>query len=239
MNSRSSLTMVLVTVVLFAVCEIGAQQAPPSNGALYFQNSRFIGLTFQTDAEKVIRMVPKPLVPDNPGIVNLDIGLQKKKDGGMYNEAFVQIPVKMNGKSAMYMAWNLVDDSAMVKEGKNDLGLARKFAQFKLTHYMNKLYYQVFVDGKEFAVAEYTMGEQGDPRPQADKLIYGMNSKGLLGSFLANDFMVTKNFVLQGSLKTQDVGNASIPYLPVHKVITAYYYECDFAVQTVSDNIKK
>lgn len=190
------------TLLVFAACIFPAvcqSTNNPENIVGQFRNSRMISILFETDHEAVSRIVPAQFQTAASNLFDLNIATQIRSDGPMFYELFIQIPVQVNGREGSYIPISFVDSNE-ASNRINSKGLVSKPAEFLLLHGMNRLYYRVFINGTDIAVADYTIHDTyATGAPFELESFVNLSETGEFDNLQVTDFVITKAFDMGGS----------------------------------------
>jgi acetoacetate decarboxylase len=99
-----------------------------------FYNREYIIITYRTDPEALIRVVPEPLVVAAPEVKYEFIRMPDSTGFGDYTESGQVIPVTYKGQRGSYVHSMYLDDDAPISGGRELWGFPKKLASPKIRH---------------------------------------------------------------------------------------------------------
>jgi hypothetical protein len=212
-----------LAIALFASIVFGQN----NSDNMSLMKGRFVSVIFETDQATIDKLVPKKYQCANSKMFDLNVGTWVLADGSMYHDAFLQIPVMIDGKESYYVPIGYVDNGKEKVDYKNSFMANRKSANFQINQYMNKIYFQVIGKDKPIATLDYTMADQ-EPTPGSPERI-GVSSLPESGKpqTVKVSFVVTRSFYLKGSFSLDNLPEFLVPVIPVLRVQIAHYYESE------------
>jgi acetoacetate decarboxylase len=100
---------------------------PP--GPYRFINREYLIITYRTDPEALARVVPAPLIFDEPLVKYEFIRMPDSTGFGDYSESGQVIPVKFNGVEGGYTQAMFLNDGPPIYGGRELWGFPKKYAQ--------------------------------------------------------------------------------------------------------------
>jgi acetoacetate decarboxylase len=100
---------------------------PP--GPYRFVDREYLIITYRTDPEALVRVVPEPLTVDEPLVKYEFIRMPDSTGFGNYTESGQVIPVKYNGKDGNYTHAMFLNDGPPIYGGRELWGFPKKYAQ--------------------------------------------------------------------------------------------------------------
>lgn len=203
-----------------------------------YKGSEFIRITFQTSQELINRLVPKPLVTNVEGLINLDIGLQKMEIGLNYHEMILSVPVEFNGKKGVYAAILYLDDARAITPGREIWGFPKYFADISFQKDTNRVTVRISQGEIPLIEAELALGNSINnykaPDPLSFVLKYipsieegSVDVKQLNSVYLSN-YTFTKLRMAQAKLTINSIPDNSVGEIPIIKILSAVYFESNF-----------
>lgn len=191
---------------------------------------RFVSVLFETDQATVDKLIPKKYQSSKSKVMDMNIGTWVLPDGSIYHDAFLQIPVLVEGKEAFYVPIGYIDSETELANTKSTLHTNRKLANFQINHYRNKIFYKVSAKEEAIATADYSMGEQELVTSAPDRIGVSSLPENGKPEMVKVSFVITRSFQLQGSLSLGNLPEFLIPTIPIIKLQKAFYYEADETV---------
>ncbi len=102
-------------------------------GPYRFVNREFLIITYRTDPEALAKVVPEPLVVEEPLVKYEFIRMPDSTGFGDYTESGQVIPVTFNGVKGSYSHAMYLNDGAPILGGRELWGFPKKFAQPSLS----------------------------------------------------------------------------------------------------------
>ena len=102
-------------------------------GPYRFVNREFLIITYRTDPEALAKVVPEPLVVEEPLVKYEFIRMPDSTGFGDYTESGQVIPVTFNGVKGSYSHAMYLNDGAPILGGRELWGFPKKFAQPNLS----------------------------------------------------------------------------------------------------------
>jgi acetoacetate decarboxylase len=203
-----------------------------------YKGSEFIEITFQTSQDVLNRLVPKPLVANSEGLINLDIGLQKMVVGLNYHEMILSIPVEFNGKKGTYAAILYLDNARAITPGREIWGFPKYFADISFQKDTNKVAVRISKDEKLLIEANLELGniinnyKAPDPLSFVLKYIPSVEEGSVdvkqLNSVYLTNYTFTKLQLAKAKLTINSIPDNSIGEIPIIKILNATYFESNF-----------
>jgi acetoacetate decarboxylase len=250
-KSRSFLMTVLLMSTALALSGHGrdfegtflSRTAPPYGAPPYrYEGSRLVTVTFETSAEILRALVPKPLTVDKANVMSVTVGLQKIVEPRPtdYYEAYLSIPVLHGATRGTYLPILYLDKAMQIIGGREIWGFSKVDAEVHFEEADGKIHACVSQDGAALIDVVMTLGPQlptpeNSPRQPVFnmKLIPSVEKDAppdvmQLTSMTPRNATVTK---LCGGAATLALGStASSPLgkIPVRKITRCVYTESGF-----------
>jgi len=125
-------------------------------GPYRFINREFLTITYETDMDKLKKVVPEPLEVTDPLVKFEFIRMPDSSGFGDYTESGQVIPVTFNGQKGLYSHAMYLDDEAPIAGGREIWGFPKKLASPSLHVVQETLVGQLHYGDCQVALA--TMG---------------------------------------------------------------------------------
>jgi acetoacetate decarboxylase len=102
-------------------------------GPYRFINREFLTIAYRTDPEAIVKVVPEPLVVEEPLVKYEFIRMPDSTGFGDYTESGQVIPVTLGGVKGNYSHGMYLNDGAPIMGGRELWGFPKKFAQPRLS----------------------------------------------------------------------------------------------------------
>ena len=225
----------LFTIKLIALLFIfGIAQGQP----YAYKGSEFVRIAFQTSQDVINRLVPKPLVVNTGGLINLDIGFQKMEIGLNYHEMILSVPVEFNGKKGDYAALLYLDDFNAITPGREIWGFPKYFAEITFQKDTDHVTARISKDKKLIIEADVELGNIINNYKAPDPLNFVLKyipsvEEGLvdvkqLNSVYSSNFTFNKLQLAKAKLTINNIPDNSIGEIPIIKILNASYFESNF-----------
>ena len=106
-------------------------------GPYHYINREFLIITYESDAEAIRRLLPKPLVPDGSNTVFYEFARVADSSGfGVYTQTGIVIPAMLDGVAMNHVSQMYLDCEPPISGGREIWGFPQKLgkASLKITH---------------------------------------------------------------------------------------------------------
>lgn len=211
-----------------------------------FRNVWILTTIYRTDVAAAQRLVPRPLRCDS-GLVATHVYQMNDTDWfGSYNESAVQLQVSLPGRleSGAYSPYLLLDHDGAIAAGREVYGQPKKYGKPRIEIRQDLIVGTVARNGIDvitatmpYKVRRSSMKELLEPfdftRNVNFKVVPSAEAGSGVRELTVRDLIdVTVREVWSGPGTLELRPNAQVPVhgLPVHEVIGAFYWNCDFTL---------